>query len=348
MSDYASDRLAEVVAGLGCDLADGGRDWCGPCPVHGGDNRTALRLYADGHTRRGNWFCASHNCQEAFGRDLFGFVRGVLSHRDHGWSRPGDRVIGTGETLHWLASLFDVDPARLAEPGRERERSDEINGWTHRLSRLAAPPKPPPRGWSRERVRASLVIPSPYFLSRGFPAEILDAYDVGEPAGGGHSPMSGRAVVPVYDVPGERVVGFTGRATADGVLPKWRHDRFASGATLFNVWKAASEIRGTRRCVLVEGPGDCLRLVHAGCANAVATFGTRLTDAQQILIESLGCMELVPLYDFDGAGRAAVENLRRQAGRSFRVRVPDWRPASSKDVGGCGVGELRSLVEALR
>lgn len=345
MNDYARERLATVMDALETELTTGGRDYTGPCPVHGGDNPTSVHLYEDGHTVKGNWFCATRGCEKHFGRDLFGFVRGVLSHKNKGWLSPDDERVSLGETLSWFASLFEVDPKELLNGA---ERSDEINMWVHRQSRLAtSPPAIKRAGWSRDEVRAKMVIPSPYFLTRGFPAGILDKYDVGEPRMN-QGPMAGRAIVPIYDIPGERVIGFTGRRLVDDeTSPKWLNSAgFTSGSTLFNFWVARGAIKKTKKVILVEGIGDCLRLVSAGVENVVATFGTKLTDVQQILLESLGTMELMPLFDFDGAGRSAVASLRRQAGRSFRIKVPDWSPVG-KDVGGCTEAELHDVLEIL-
>lgn len=352
LSDFASERIQEVVDALELDLAEGGKDFNGPCPVHGGDNCTALHLYCDGHSRKGNWFCATRNCQEVFGKDFFGFVRGVLSRRDYAWCEPGDAWASIEETQHWLCSHFDLDPKTLLDPSAEKRRSDEINRWSKKVSKLNSPAGSVGRqesGWSRDQVRASLLIPSPYFLGRGFSAEVLDAYDVGEPLQTRpESPMFGRAVVPVYDLPGQRCIGFTGRAVEDGASPKWHNHAFASGTVLWNLWRAKEAIKKTKKAVLVEGPGDCLKLVQYGVPNVVSMFGTDLSDAQQILLELLGCLELVVLTDFDEAGRKAVKNLKRSVGRSFRVAVADWCPKDSKDVGGATDEELKRLVELLR
>ena len=52
-----------------------------PCPVHGGDNAEGCSIFTDGNTAKGNWNCWTHSCEEDFTTNLFGFVRGVLSHR---------------------------------------------------------------------------------------------------------------------------------------------------------------------------------------------------------------------------------------------------------------------------
>ena len=351
LSDYASERIPEVVEALELDLIAGGRDYNGPCPVHGGDNVTALHLYTDGYSRKGNWFCATHNCQEHFGKDFFGFIRGVLSRKAHAWQETGDARVSLDEAQHWICAHFDLDPKSLLDPSAERKRSDEINQWSRRVERTSTPPagKMKREGvWTRQEVRRGLKVPSPYFLSRGFSPELLDRYDIGEPLRANpQSPMFGRAVVPVYDLQGQDCIGFTGRCIEPDGSPKWHNHGFASGTTLWNIWNSKEAIKKLKKVVLVEGPGDCLRLVQAGVPNVVSMMGVKLGDAQQILLELMGCLEVVLLLDFDEAGRKAVKDLKRSVGRSFRVTVPEWQPLESKDVGGATLDELKQLVEML-
>jgi hypothetical protein len=58
---------------------------------------------------------------------------------------------------------------------------------------------------TREQVRSRLTVPSPFFLSCGFSAAVLDSFDVG------HSARLGREVAPVYDDAGTTCVGFLSR-----------------------------------------------------------------------------------------------------------------------------------------
>ena len=36
------------------------------CPIHGGDNTSALNIYHLGDTYRGNWTCRTHGCEKTF------------------------------------------------------------------------------------------------------------------------------------------------------------------------------------------------------------------------------------------------------------------------------------------
>ena len=48
------------------------------CPIHQGDNPSALNLYYVGDSYRGNWKCRTHNCEEIFKPSILGFVRGCF------------------------------------------------------------------------------------------------------------------------------------------------------------------------------------------------------------------------------------------------------------------------------
>ena len=56
------------------------------CPIHGGDNQNAFCMYLDGNTVKGNWCCYTHHCEKVFKPTAFGFVRGLLSNRENGWT----------------------------------------------------------------------------------------------------------------------------------------------------------------------------------------------------------------------------------------------------------------------
>lgn len=52
------------------------------CPIHGGDNDSALNLYHEGDSYRGNWKCRTHQCEQVFKSSIIGFIRGCLSREN--------------------------------------------------------------------------------------------------------------------------------------------------------------------------------------------------------------------------------------------------------------------------
>ncbi|NDC95151.1 hypothetical protein EB077_07590, partial [bacterium] len=69
------------------------------CPIHGGDNPSAINLYYTGDYYRGNWKCRTHNCEEIFKGSIIGFVRGVISSQKYGWAKDGDEACSFDEAV---------------------------------------------------------------------------------------------------------------------------------------------------------------------------------------------------------------------------------------------------------
>lgn len=318
------------------------------CPVHGGDNSSGLNIYREGHTTPGYWRCNTHRCHETFKSSLVGLVRGVLSHQKFGWTKivPTDTV-PFFEAVDWacnfLGTPFDEIKVNKSEI-EKRKFATEVNNFILRSGSTSD------ITFTREQVRKYLQIPAQYFVSRGFSTEILDRYDVGYyPAKG--KPLSGRAVVPVYDEQHKVVIGFSGRFVHEkcemcsrwhepktpcpnkdeaGRTSKWYHQHFNKSGVLYNWWFAKAKIREAGKVLLVEGPVDVWRAVEAGCGNVVGLFGVELSDQQQVLLELSGAMEVCVALDNDQAGIKAAESIKERLRKAFKVRVLNYE---SKDLG---------------
>jgi 5S rRNA maturation endonuclease (ribonuclease M5) len=357
LSELASYRLDDFLGELGVSLRPAGKMLVGPCPVHGGDRADAFNLYPDGHTVRGVWSCRTRSCQHKYTRTLFGLARGVLSQQ-----RGSE--LSVREAIDWLCAFLGV-----AWGGLRVDAADAAKRrFVAEMGRLGRDVETPDDGWDLGTVRSRLVCPSPYFLARGYSAEVLDRFSVGEPrVSDPASPMHGRAVVPVFSRGGGRVAGVTGRSLFEKCggcqrwhspaedcpaedhrhrprYAKWRNSGFERGHTLYGLAQAAPAIRRTLTAVLVEGPGDLLRLVEGGVDNAVALLGVDLTDPQQALIEASGAMNVAVLTDADAAGQGAHAELARRLGRGFRLSFPRL---DRKDLGEYTPAEIRTLVAPL-
>ena len=125
--------------------------------------------------------------------------------------------------------------------------------------------------------------------------------------GGAYDKFRDRLMFPVLDVRGE-VLGFSGRALADGQEPKYLNSPetlvFSKRRILYGIHRAKNTKRGS--FLLVEGNIDVVTLHQAGFDNAVASMGTALTTEQTRLI-SRYAKEIVICYDNDPAGRKATE-----------------------------------------
>jgi hypothetical protein len=313
-------RLEGLLAELGSDVCGdpGGAVFRGPCPVHKGDGKN-FEVRTDGHTLPINWRCFSHGChrRKKIKENLLGLVRGAL---------PGDpdRPVPLPQAQRFVEDF-------LTRAGASTDVA---------VTRPVPLPRRKALALTREQVRTRLLVPSPYFLARGFRADVLDALDVGESA------RLGRAVVPVYDDLGSTCVGAVSRSVhptctrcgrchrsgegcGDGE-DRWRFlPGFARGEWLYN--SAAARRSPSPYVLLVEGVPDVLRAAEAGVP-AVAGFGTGVTVTHRLKLAALG-KEVVVAFDNDERGRTAaaeVTKLLRREGVKAVVRHP---PAGVKDVG---------------
>jgi 5S rRNA maturation endonuclease (ribonuclease M5) len=357
LSQLVCYRLDDLFEKLDIDLRRSGKMYIGCCPVHCGDNYSALNLYPEGHKAPGIWRCNTRHCESIFEKTIIGFVRGVLSQRYFNWTwdHPKENMASFDKVLNWLCKFVEKDWNAIEID----ERTVELNQFANQIQtfkKLAAKTT----GTPRSVVRKHLQIPAPYYLERGYRAETLDYFDVGLCTTAGKE-MCGRAVAPFYDDSGKFMVGCTARSIhnqCDACLlyhspesqcpdksnskrfSKWRHSG-NTGSALYNWWNARQHIKDSSCAVLVEGPGDVWRLHEAGVQNVIGMFGAILTDEQQIILERSGAMKLYIVRDNDPTGEIAEEKLREQLCRSYRLRfiVP-----STKDVGEMDIEQIKEEI----
>jgi hypothetical protein len=317
--------VEEILASFDAEVvAESSGDLVGGCPVHGGDNRTGFRCFPTGQ-----WRCWTHQCHETFGGDPMGLVWGLLVARD-GVDPGFPGAIAFCRRL--LGGL----------PTAESGAIEEVR-FAGQINRLAMRPRTQPATYSVAEVTGRLRVPSEYFVGRGYPADILSAFHVGDPLEDKPGPLRGRAIVPLLDPAGERVVGFSGRLRLPSVekspLPKWLHqpDGLLRGDLLYGWHLAADEIQKTGTVFLVEGCPDVWAWHAQGIRNAVGLFGTTVTDFQQVLLERSGALEVVLGQDNDEAGEAGAASSARRLGAAFTVRrrlppggTNDWGEAFEK------------------
>ncbi len=368
LGEMAADRIDELMAKLDIGCRRYGKMYVGPCPVHGGDRADAWNLYPDGHTVRCNWACRTRGCEKIFKKTPIGLVRGVLSRKLRGWSAgssDASKIVPLKDAIDWVCKFVGQKWTSLKD---DPVRTEKLR-FASQMAVLSRTPGQEVSGWTREETRQRLIIPSPYFVSRGYLPATLDHFDIGDsqvtlPA----HPMFRRAVVPIFNRDGRRVIGATARSTYDQCqscrrwhdvaatcnaldiqnTAKWVNTKgLARERHLYNYWFAQEHIRKSGQIILVEGPGDVWRLHEAGIKNVVALFGVALNDPQMVLIEMSGCMEVVLLLDNDSAGSNATEDIQRSLRRSFRVTIPSWE--GGKDIGELSVEYIQqALFPALR
>lgn len=303
------------------------------CPIHGGDNPTALNMYYNGDYKI-HFKCRTHQCEDVFGNDLISFVRGVLSKLRYNWTQQGDQEAPFKEAVDFLSKFVGKDFDSL--------KSEDINLEKLKFGSLVngLNTESPKKGTiTREVYRNKVQVPAEYYVERGFSREVLDEYDVGfcdNPL----KPMYQRAIVPIYDNEHQYIVGCTGRSVFEKCnecnnyhspakkchhFPKWFHSKgFQKEKWLYNYWKAKEQIADSGVAIIVESPGNVWRLAEAGIHNVVAIFGTAFNNDQKHLLDASGALSLICLMDNDDAGRKAAHKIEEICGRLYRIFYPNF------------------------
>ena len=344
LTEQLSYRGAEFLDYLGIDYYDCGRYLAGPCPVHGGDNRTAFNFFIEGDIKC-NWVCYTHKCHNG-NNSVFALVRHIkkCSYKD---------------AIEIVCGFLGVK----YEDINENEETYLLTKRTAQHKVLYADRKVNKSGITRELLRKTLSFPPQYYLDRHYSKEVLDKYDIGF-CNNKDKPMYNRCVVPIYDDNYEYIIGVTGRSIFDkhecgfhhnSFLPcpktpseqiecsKWRNQAgFYKEAYLYNYWFAKYHISESQVIVIVEGPGDVWRLVEAGIENCVAVFGSDITEQQMLILEQSGSMIIVPLSDNDEAGQIFKKKIKERCGRLFRIIDINY---NGKDIGELNVDYIKQHIK---
>ena len=329
------------------------------CPIHGGDNPSAINLYYTGDTYKGNWKCRTHSCEQTFKPSIIGFIRGVLSKHKYNWEKPGDRTVSFKQSMLYATNFLNksLDSIDICDTDVNK------NNFTRIVDNISAKNMSVNNdGLTRKQARKLLQMPCEYFINRGFSREILDRYDVGL-CTNPNKEMHQRAVVPIYSYDGKYVVGCTGRSIYTECLScnlyhdpeincpsfntwkysKWKHNSgFKSQEHLYNFCNAKKYIQESRQIILVESPGNVWRLEEANIKNSVAMFGSSLSDRQKLIIDSSGAMDIIILTDSDEAGEKAKQQIIQKCQRTYRLHSPK---ISQLDVGDMTIEEIEKQIK---
>ena len=332
------------------------------CPIHGGDNITALNIYHEGSNYRGNWKCRTHQCEKIFRESIIGFIRGVISHRKYNWTEKGDNVCSFKEALNFAKSFLGSDIENI----QIDYQAEDKKSFTRLIDKIQTnDQEKAPTILTKEIVRTHLKIPAVYYINRGYSSEILTKYDIGlcdKP----NKEMSNRVVAPIYDNDGEYIIGCSGRSifekcescklyhnheencpdkTEAFKYSKWKHSNgFKSQNHLYNYWFAKEYISKSNTVLIVESPGNVWRLEENNIHNSVAIFGSSMSDRQKLLLDSSGAMKMVILTDNDDAGKKAKENIAEKCHKTYQIYTPnDIGEMTKNDV----QNEIISFLESI-
>lgn len=311
--DKLSDRIEDLFVVL--DISDYQiRDKyisCA-CPIHDGDNASALNIYYVGDDYKGNWKCRTHQCEKIFMGSIIGFVRGVLSKQKFDWNKKGDSTVSFDDTIKFIQNFLGIDDISKIKIQKN------INSSFIRNSSILSDNKKKNNGIPRDKILSSLQSPSEYFLNRGFSEKILTRYDTFD-CYNPNKEMYNRAVAPIYDSSYKYMIGCTGRSLNNSG-PKWRHNSgFVAENHLYNIWFAKEHIMKSGEVILVESPGNVWKLEEYGIHNSLATFGAHLTDKQKMLLDTCGALKLIVLMDNDEAGELARKQIELKCARTYNI-----------------------------
>lgn len=347
LCDDLCDNIGSLLDSLGVEYKANSKMITMNCPIHGGDNPSAVNIYPEGETYRGNWKCRTHSCEEEFKSSIIGFIRGIISHQKYGWVEPGNSTCSFNEVLDYVQAFLnkDLNTIKVSKTEKEKKNFTNIINYIHTKTEIVA------SKIARKQVIKSIDIPAQYYINRNYSSDILKKYDVGL-CSNPIKPMFNRVVVPIYNNDHKYMVGCTGRSIFEKchsclshhdiksqcpnsdqkwLHPKWKHSAdFKSQNYLYNFWFAKDHICETGIAIIVESPGNVWRLEENNICNSVGMFGSSLSDRQKILLDSSGAMTLIVLTDNDEAGRKAADQIKNKCQNTYRIFIPQ---ISSNDVG---------------
>jgi 5S rRNA maturation endonuclease (ribonuclease M5) len=359
LCNKACHRIDEVFTALGVRLRKIANRYVGKCPVHDGRSPEGFSLYPDGYSAPGWWRCHSNHCERHFRPSVLGFVRGVMSNHQHGWGQEEDRKVSHRAAVNALCDILGLDLYNI-----EVDRSAAVRSRLAADVELLLAQRPENKAMcSRDEYLEMVEIPSTYYRGRGFSPKTLQTYEVGECVEA-RSSHYGRIIIPVYNDTGHRIVGAISRAveplcgqcklchSPDSPCPnpdsrlkylRWSVvNRFRDKDHLYNVWFSKPKIRETKCLVITEGVSDVWRLEESGVTNAVALFGSELSDAQEISLQQLMPRHIVALTDNDEAGLACWEQLKQRCGRIANMHRIEYE---GEDVGSLSVQYVKEHIK---
>lgn len=177
--------------------------------------------------------------------------------------------------------------------------------------------------------------PDPYWHEiRGFSKATIKKWGLG------YDPIKDRNTIPYRNLSGE-LLGVIERLRDPNIDIRYIYpDAFDRKGSLFGSW----HVNGLRKFALLEGSTDVIALDDAN-RPGVAQYGSTITDAQARLLHRLGAREVVLFYDYDEAGRKAIEKSQEKL-RGLVLRVAIYNTEHycwHKKMCGCGEHTWRTI-----
>lgn len=291
------------------------------CPIHNeSDNPRAFSYSAS----RGLWKCWTRDCQCEYKNDIFGIILGVLS-------KQNGVELQFKDALKWSCDLLNINKSIQITKEQPKEDLTDI------ISIFSA-------SYCEKKTNTIEYKPkeiSSYFIDRGFRKETLEYFEVGVDQNV-HS-MKDRAIIPIHDESGTKIVGLIGRSIKEYKMPKFLlyPKGFDKRFYLYNYHRAIKRASETSTLFITEGQGDVWKLYEAGVHNAISIFGKTIAKEQEEILHKLPITHLVILTDNDQAGRESKIQIKRQFNRMYKLSFPQ---IYGKDVGEMSTQQIQSKI----
>lgn len=299
------------------------------CPVHeNSDNPRAFSFSVD----KGIWKCWTRDCQHEYKNDVFGLIQGALSLQ-------AGKEVSFKEVMSWVSSNFNT--GRLYSfKTTDQEQDEEVEPSIYELLEILQKQDDKLEDKALD-YEFEVQLPSNYFYNRAFKKSTLRYFGVGDCDK--ESIMKDRAVIPIHNDDGSKIVGYIGRSTKEYKVPKFLlyPKGFEKRQYLYNYHRAKKEANALSSIYLLEGQGDVWKMYEAGAKNAVSIFGKTLSDQQEKKLRKLAVTNIVVLMDNDQAGKEARIQIQRQLGRMYTLTFPQL---TRKDVGEMNPKEIKEQI----
>ena len=275
----------------------------GPCPLHGGDNKSAFRV------------SISKNCFNCFGEcKAGGNVLDFVAKKEGASIREAallmQKWFGVESALPGPEKK-DSKPAPENASGNDEAAStasENGQGGEPDAEKAEAPAsggitKNPPLAFYLSRLKPD----HPYLQERGLTRETIETFGLGFCEKG---LMAGRICIPIHDADGQ-LVAYAGRWPGTPPEDKTRYKlpkEFRKSLEVFNLHRAM-QADSADPLIIVEGFFGCMNVWQAGIRRVAALMGSSLSAAQAAsIVRCVGSRgRIALLYDNDDAGMAGRE-----------------------------------------
>lgn len=162
-----------------------------------------------------------------------------------------------------------------------------------------------------------------YFYTRGFDKNDLKEYEIGRDI------ERKTVTIPIF-WENHTLAGIIGRYIDPNRPKNYRYeiyDGFSVSSVLYPLDKVVPK---NNTVILVEGQFDCMMLRKWGYKETVSSLSNKISYAQIEQLKSL-CNTVILLYDNDERGLKAMDKVRKQLQRSFKVKMCDYTDVIGKD-----------------